>query len=719
MDSSISALMLLAVKMLSPIYIGGSNGQVRRFYKGNWSKTVDCETYTVTALHQLPNGAVIAGCSNGKILRLDWGGTSWVEIFDGTGASESIVGILSTSSGVIWAYNTPSAGDGKILKGSSSSMSVWNSLYWSVLGIDPSNDAQVIMSGEDGIYSGQKIHYSSSNSPFWSEDGSHPFINTNARASMGWDPIAGEFVHLYSSNYLSNLKFSTGNIGNWTDVYTMTGVTSGPIDKGPLCVTSVGDIYHVFYRSGSGYYLISRISGVWSTTFLVFSGTPVSQGAFTNGYAYFPIPATATGQVLKVSSTGSFSFEAIGLGTSFYANAASNGGIVDSNPPIIELISPSDGEIDVSISSDISLNITDELSGVEENLVEIYIDGNLSYQNGMPQPGFSTILTQITDGYNYIISPDNNLFSQKNIVVHVIASDYSGNIEDEISYFTTESFPMVQVNNIYFSDAYGLKKIDISKVAGESQTQAQLILSTITSPSIPENTIDSIHGEKILDLPDNFYLSFSLKNSNGFYVLRNEIDLIHYCDGYKMYQPQINDRGILYVINKFYNHIEVYYGIHYSFSNKAPDFIYSSTSTPPIISGDIQCLVIKNNASTEMGFGTKILVGTSLGMTRIEAFDAENPDGVCSGLDNLGASFSYSIPSLASDYPVLGGSVPGVNDIAADVDKMVMFVSTNDGSSNGGLTQISLVSNKKTVFMSAGNGLLPSSVVRNISKKIF
>lgn len=312
------------------IYIGGSNGQVRKFDGTNWSKVVDCSTYSVTALHQLPNGALLAGCSNGKILRLDLGGTAWVEIFDGTNCG-GISGIAVAPSGAVRAWvGYPSTS--RILTGTTSSMSIWTSVYHNRIGIDPTNESLIIISGSDGLFSAPKIHYSNAGTPSWFEDTSHPSIDGSAPYSnLGWDSSAGQFIHTYIYNY--RYRFAVGNVGNWTEVFDcapgMNGAQS--FQYATPCISTNGDYICLFQGdNSSSQIVVRRVNGTWSRTNLsdgvyqgfVGYGNTVSQG----DYFYTPITNDSTAQVYKYDGSSLTHFT-IALGTAFtaYAAASANG----------------------------------------------------------------------------------------------------------------------------------------------------------------------------------------------------------------------------------------------------------------------------------------------------------------------------------------------------------------------------------------------------------
>ena len=192
------------------------------------------------------------------------------------------------------------------------------------------------------------------------------------------------------------------------------------------------------------------------------------------------------------------------------------------------------------------------------------------------------------------------------------------------------------VNKLYFSDGYGIKSINMQELVGESQTVVDIIASTSILPNIGANEATSLYGELI----DNAsYLCASYANDTvGCDIIKNEAEITTYSDGYKIDKAQLNDRGILYLVNKDNNTIEVYYGAHardgYS---RSPDFEYSTSSTPNIVDGDIEELYIVNGASTKYSGGTRLFIGTTQGATRIETYDRNNGN-YSYGYDGYGVS---------------------------------------------------------------------------------
>lgn len=381
--------------------------------------------------------------------------------------------------------------------------------------------------------------------------------------------------------------------------------------------------------------------------------------------------------------------------------------------------SPFSNETGVLEDTSISFDVTSTIPLVQSSL-KVRIDGVLAYNGSsflypfnLSGSAISDINIDGYDGYNVTIY---NVSDYDNFVdVQVEVQDTSLNDGYDFWSFLVED----EINTLYFCDGYGVKKANVRDLVGESQSIVRTFLSTSSIPSIPHNSVASLHGNQLDD--GYFYLAMSYNNFNtpdgyGVYVVRNEVDLDFYSDGYACYKGQITDDGKLYLINKDENQIEVYYGLAELFSGAArpPDFIYSSTSTPAIMAGEILTLHVVSGVSTRYSGGTRLYVGTENGLNRIECYDRKNIDGTPYGSDNLGISYSYSLASGSGTYKSIGGTISRVTSISSDEDNNIFMAVTQDGAGNGGVTQISLLTNRKVVFMTYEMGALPSNEIRDI-----
>jgi len=375
--------------------------------------------------------------------------------------------------------------------------------------------------------------------------------------------------------------------------------------------------------------------------------------------------------------------------------------------PYLSNISPVKFYSSIDSYQDISFSIKDDGSDLKSNTIMIYVDKDLAFDGSTetfnsPYDGVLSSFSPVSDGYEFVIdntSPFSNVIS-----VSVHASDGSNTLDAYWGYIVES-----KVHAAYFSDGYGLKKIGSHQLAGESQSVVKTVFSNTTLPHIPENNIISIHGN---DIDGYSVLSLALDGYNGLFVAKDESDIEHYRDGYRMDKPQLIDKGILYVINKDNNTVEAFYGANTRTGSREPDFVYSSSSTPSITAGEILSLYAVNNSSSKYSLGTRLYVGTAQGATRIETYDKQT-DGYCDGYDSQGISYKYGISGSGLQYEALGGSNSQVVAISSNEDNNIMFVATSDS----GLSQINTNTNQLIYFMTQSN-LLPSDSVHDILGKL-
>jgi len=353
---------------------------------------------------------------------------------------------------------------------------------------------------------------------------------------------------------------------------------------------------------------------------------------------------------------------------------------------------------DAESNTNISFNVLDDSTGVVPSLIDAYFDGNLIFSGPStfispfdgPNSSFSSITVDGYDGYRVVLDRTQDFRFSDTHIVRVTARDAYGNLLDESFTFT---IPETTINALYYADDYGLHRVFLSDLAGESQLAQEIVLAY---PDIPTNSISFI-DEQVLD--EYFILTLSLQDDYGVRLYASERYLNTYADGYNCEQAQINSRGILYLINKTENRIESYHGVDFRSGNRAPDYIYDSTSTPALFNNS-EILTLHLDESNGQ---TILYVGQAIGMTIINTVDTETTDGYSDGLENTGTSTTYSISG--ADYNIIGGTDPQVVDITTEGN--IIMVATPDG-----ITQIR--NNRKLYHMTEENGFLPTNTVRKI-----
>lgn len=437
-------------------------------------------------------------------------------------------------------------------------------------------------------------------------------------------------------------------------------------------------------------------------------------------------------------------------------------------PFVTDVVPP----IGTAIASDslFSFDVVDGTGGVlRPEAFQVSVAGELAFDgvggfhapyNG-PDAYFGPVVADGYNGYRFVIDRTAD-YADGPLHVRVLASDQGTTIVAPWQYMIG-----TRLNRLYFCDGYGLKVLEMRDVAGESQDLASLLLSRDTEPALPSNDMSCISGSYV----DGYYfLVLSMKefgqnigdivgldmvwgntlvtdynlnlvgqmvwgqgtvgpgDAYGMAVVRNENDKVTMYGSGRLYaRAQMNERGILYAINKTWNRIEVYYGAHYRDGDRSPDFVYSDATTPGLIRGHILDLLVVNNASARQFNnthgqrirGTRLFVGTTEGMTQIDTWDQESSDGYGAGMDGYGIAVDYGIVGSGAHFELLGGTAPAVTRIACDQNNIVLFVATYDGVNGGGISQINLSANKRMIFMNREAGFLPSNDVRDIFGKTY
>lgn len=95
----------------------------------------------------------------------------------------------------------------------------------------------------------------------------------------------------------------------------------------------------------------------------------------------------------------------------------------DVTAPVLGGQNPFSGQIDVSRSANVVLELTDTGAGLDEASVVLTVEGAVAYSGGVEQPGFTVTKLAIADGFRYTINPDTNFGSYQTVDVGVYAED--------------------------------------------------------------------------------------------------------------------------------------------------------------------------------------------------------------------------------------------------------------------------------------------------------
>lgn len=418
---------------------------------------------------------------------------------------------------------------------------------------------------------------------------------------------------------------------------------------------------------------------------------------------------------------------------------------------IIEGRSPAPGETGVATNTNIEFDIV-SYDGYTI-AIDAYVSSVLAYDGYSFLSPFASSTVNFApgaslegyDAYQFVLDRDTNYQPNEQIVVSINGTfvfnsvpiwginmfwggpsgflwgepfDSYGNISDSWG-FRTEGLPTNTINTIYFSDGYGLKAIEIENLAGESQSQVRTVLTSSTIPALSSNNIQFIHGNRV-DGYDYLALSFEVGAKVGVDIIKQESEVNTYMDGYDGYKAHLTQDGTLYAVNADLNQVEVYYGANFRpGSGRTPDYVYNTSSTPPLFGGAILDLHVVDGFSSVLSGGTRFYVGTTLGATRVDTYDKSTVDGYSDGYDGYGISTTYSIVGGGADYEAIGGTVATCTNVSSDDENLIMLVGTDDGAENGGLTQISLSGNRKILFMNKETGFIPSNTINDVFGKAY
>jgi hypothetical protein len=397
--------------------------------------------------------------------------------------------------------------------------------------------------------------------------------------------------------------------------------------------------------------------------------------------------------------------------------------IIDAQQPIIVTpISPLSGEIITFPISTIELEVTRIFPSLDISEIEIFIDGQLVQKGNLFYGEFSEYSSyySITNGFHIILHKYNE-FNPNFINIQV--RQIVDGISIPIYGWSFRAAWGVALSDLYFADEYGIRRLHMDRVVGELKPyennddgyNMQIILSKDFTKEWPSNNISSICST---DIYSDLYLVSS--TDKGCVITKNETgELKIYCkpialiDGYDTLDGLLTTNGILYVINKTLNRIEVFFNAYNVSGQRQPDFWYSSTSIPAITEGIITSLFVVNNMSNIDHYSALLYVGckSSLGLgggvTRIDTFESD---------EQFGIATTYGIVGSSTNYPILGGNISDVTAVISDETKEIMIVATNDGIQNGGISQVNLSKNALIAFLSASEESIPSNIVRYFAK---
>lgn len=238
-------------------------------------------------------------------------------------------------------------------------------------------------------------------------------------------------------------------------------------------------------------------------------------------------------------------------------------------------------------------------------------------------------------------------------------------------------------NSIYYtnsntSDAYGVFKLAISDVGGESSIFAIEIIEEADLPSTNVRDIVASNDTVVVATEDGAAVNM---NGNTFVYAQNS----------DISSAAIDDLAqTLYLANSTLGRIEVYYNIHLDgYGRSSPNTIYSTSTTPSIPGSIVHKLKVSSGTSVIDAGSNTLYVGTNNGVARIETNES-NPGGS----ESTGISITYGIVDSGADHEILGGNSNMAKYVDINIDQLQLFVYTRDSDPDvsGGLSAVNLVS---------------------------
>jgi len=351
-----------------------------------------------------------------------------------TANEENYTSCYLFSSGTEYLLGGSSVGDGHgIWKWNGSTLTKVLTTTVSITAIAASSDSNIWAGTEDGTV-------------YQSTDGAGASWTSKRTADS--NKIAGLSI-LGTTPYAS----IAGNVYVYTGSWNAVGST-GSSTSYKLHAVSTSEIWLAAYFPASGFpfptpasnRILQWTGSIWVTRYS-------SPG---ENYVFFDVKKnSATGHIYAV---GHNSGAAYGIysenGTSwnsltFPANFAHVNAIhfSENNTPELRDPNPTYNETNVSVSSDIYIEIVDP-EGIDGGTVDITVGGSSAWTSDAQQSGFSVTKGVVDDGYSYTIDPDSD-FTSQNITVEIdgynsigewLSTSYSFSVDVDLEsavYFST------------------------------------------------------------------------------------------------------------------------------------------------------------------------------------------------------------------------------------------------------------------------------------------
>ncbi|NQV13582.1 MAG: Ig-like domain-containing protein, partial [Parcubacteria group bacterium] len=142
-----------------------------------------------------------------------------------------------------------------------------------------------------------------------------------------------------------------------------------------------------------------------------------------------------------IVSAGIFNYKLyVGINNSTDGTEIWSAQVSDSTGPSFSSQSPSNGTVDVSRDTNISFNINDSIWEIDQDSINVTIEGGAAISAGSCQTGYSCIIEDDgSDGYDVTINPGSDFGYSQTVNITASASDGPGNSTSTSWSFTTEA----------------------------------------------------------------------------------------------------------------------------------------------------------------------------------------------------------------------------------------------------------------------------------------
>jgi hypothetical protein len=408
--------------------------QIRTWNGSTYGTLTTTFTWNIGSIHGIDDNNIIVGEFQGNRVAI-WNGAAWTVHTPTTTIAD--VHMVSATEMYVIANGGISGGQ----------VYVWDGLSWSQLyaGDNQSQGRGIWAAGPDEIYFAGTWRNTTTNERIARWNGSlfeWDITSAGLGTPNGWEGIAGlDSNNIWFCDLLGVIyKGKWG--GPWTLDYNGSGIAEWQIDTNNLSAdTSDGSVYWAGRDSGFFGVVFKRNpgTGIWATEFT----------ASNAQIRYSDVWASGDGTVMAVDQLD----DATHRGTHAWFNSSvwseqKDAGAVsgdiwysiwgaappDLTPPTFSNQDPATNENNVDPATTVEFDITDDSGTVVLSTVVIYVGGATAYANSAAIGAWGAVVTPITGGYNFVLTPPAAL-NTVSVPVRGLAQDPSANQMDETYLF--------------------------------------------------------------------------------------------------------------------------------------------------------------------------------------------------------------------------------------------------------------------------------------------